>query len=285
MKRLIVLLSLICVLQGLYAQTDRISRKTNTTSTQSAGKKKVAKKVSTPFVPVKENIPEISMVFVKGGNFMMGATPGCTKNLDIEDYEDELPVHQVQLDDYYISKFEVTQKLWKSVMGNNPSNHIGDNLPVEWVSWLDAKTFIKRLNEVTGENYRLPTEAEWEYAARGGMHSTDKKYSGSDDLVDYGWYNNALINRSLTQPVGSKKPNELGLYDMSGNVMEWCEDIYSPYRPDNVRNPLIKEGKGRVLRGGHKSGMDIYCRVSSRCWRPDDHLQDYMGFRLAKSVK
>lgn len=276
---------MICVLQGLYAQTDRISRKTNTTSTQSAGKKKVAKKVSTPFVPVKENIPEIGMVFVKGGSFMMGATAGTIKNLDKEDYEDELPVHQVQLDDYYISKFEVTQKLWKSVMGSNPSNHKGDNLPVECVSWLDVKTFIKRLNDVTGDNYRLPTEAEWEYAARGGIHSTDKKYSGSDNLEDHGWYNNALINFSLTQPVGSKKPNELGIYDMSGNVLEWCEDKYAPYSKESVWNPLIIEGKHRVMRGGHKSGMDIYCRVSSRCWREEEHLQDYMGFRLAKSVK
>ena len=140
---------------------------------------------------------------------------------------DEKPTHNVTLSSYYICKYEVTQALWRAVMGSNPSYFKGDNLPVESVSWNDCQTFINRLNSYTGRNFRLPTEAEWEFAARGGNYSRHYKYSGSNYIGDVAWYGDNSGNR--THPVGTKQANELGLYDMSGNVWEWCSDWYGSY--------------------------------------------------------
>lgn len=186
-----------------------------------------------------------NMVYVSGGTFTMGAT--SEQGSDVR--SDEKPTHSVTLSSYYICKYEVTQALWRAVMGSNPSNFKGDNLPVESVSWNDCQTFINRLNSYTGRNFRLPTEAEWEFAARGGNYSRHYKYSGSNYIGDVAWYDNNSGNR--THPVGTKQPNELGLYDMSGNVYEWCSDwdgSYSSYSQSDPTGP--NSGSCRVERGG-----------------------------------
>ena len=159
-----------------------------------------------------------NMVYVSGGTFTMGGT----SEQGSDAFDQEKPTHSVTLSSYYICKYEVTQALWRAVMGSNPSNFKGDNLPVESVSWNDCQTFINRLNSYTGRNFRLPTEAEWEFAARGGNYSRHYKYSGSNYIGDVAWYHSNSGHR--THPVGTKQPNELGLYDMSGNVHEWCSD-------------------------------------------------------------
>ncbi|RLD58109.1 MAG: sulfatase-modifying factor protein, partial [Bacteroidetes bacterium] len=157
------------------------------------------------------------MVFVKGGTFQMGSNNGGT---------DEKPVHRVSLDDFYIGKYEVTQKQWRKIMGNNPSHFFGcDNCPVETVSWNDVQKFITKLNQKTGQHYRLPTEAEWEYAARGGSFESPTKYAGNNYVDKVAWYYNN--SNEKTHPVGEKKPNKIGIYDISGNVWEWCSDWYS----------------------------------------------------------
>ena len=184
----------------------------------------------------------------------------------------EKPVHQVTLSDYYIAKYPVTQALWKAIMGNNPSHFKGDKLPVEKVSWVDCREFIKKLNEKTGENYRLPTEAEWEFAAIGGNQSKGYEYSGSNDLEEVGWYDNN--SNHITHPVGQKQANELGIYDMSGNVLEWCADWYGDYSAEAKTNPLgSKNGEYRVLRGGSWYYVDSVSRVSFR-----NDLDPYFSF-------
>ena len=201
------------------------------------------------------------MVYVQGGTFQMGATAEQRSDA----YGDEKPVHSVTLSDFHIGKYEVTQGLWKEVMGENPSyNKAGDNYPVEMVSWEDCQRFIERLNSRTGLNFRLPTEAEWEYAARGGQKSRGYKYSGSTyDLGSVAWYEGNSGNR--THPVGQKQANELGLYDMSGNVYEWCYDWYGRYSSSSQRNPSgPASGANRVLRGGSYINNARFCRVSYR---------------------
>ena len=224
-----------------------------------------------------------NMVYVSGGTFTMGAT--SEQGSDAE--SDEKPTHSVTLSSYYICKYEVTQALWRAVMGSNPSNFKGDNLPVEWVSWNDCQTFINRLNSYTGRNFRLPTEAEWEFAARGGNYSRHYKYSGSNYIGDVAWYGGN--SGSSTHPVGTKQPNELGLYDMSGNVWEWCSDWYSSYSSSSQTNPKgPQSGSDRVLRGGGWSYNARYCRVSGRnsvspSYSYNDGDDGY-GFRLVLSL-
>ena len=206
-------------------------------------------------IPVKDGI-SIDMVRVEAGTFTMGATREMKNPFD-----DEKPTHQVTLtNDYYIGKYEVTQALWKAVMGNNPSKHKGDNLPVEQVSWNDCQEFISKLNKKTGRIFRLPTEAEWEYAARGGNKSRGYQYSGSNNLSDVAWYDNN--SGSKTHAVGTKQANELGIYDMSGNVFEWCLD-----RKGSYSSPLtvdITSWSPRVYRGGSCFDAARVCRSSYR---------------------
>ena len=199
------------------------------------------------------------MMMVKAGTFTMGAT----SEMKAPD-SDEKPTHQVTLtNDYYIGKTEVTQALWTAVMGNNPSYFKGDNLPVENVSWDDCQKFISKLNSLTGQNFRLPTEAEWEFAARGGNNSHHYQYSGSNELGDVAWY--VGNSGDTTHVVATKQPNELGIYDMSGNVWEWCSDWFGNYSSSSLTNPTgPNSGSYRVLRGGGWSRLARNCRASYR---------------------
>ncbi len=222
-----------------------------------------------------------NMVYVAGGTFTMGAT--SEQGSDAE--SDEKPTHSVTLSSYYICKYEVTQALWRAVMGSNPSNFKGDNLPVELVSWNDCQTFINRLNSYTGRNFRLPTEAEWEFAARGGNYSRHYKYSGSNYISDVAWYDGYSGNSgNRTHPVGTKQPNELGLYDMSGNVFEWCSDWYGTYSSYSQTNPTGPDsGSDRVSRGG---GWVIFawgCRSSCRFYCAPSDRDFNLGLRLVLS--
>ena len=195
------------------------------------------------------------MIAVKGGTFQMGSDDG---------YEWEKPVHQVTLSDYYIGETEVTQELWSAVMGSNPSEFPGNmQRPVEMVSWNDCQTFISRLNELTGETFRLPTEAQWEYAARGGNKAQGRLYSGSDAIDDVAWYYDN--SGGMTHPVKTKAPNELGIYDMTGNVYEWCSDWYGSYSSAAQTDPTgPSTGSYRVGRGGSWDSYALYCRVADR---------------------
>jgi formylglycine-generating enzyme required for sulfatase activity len=239
------------------------------------------------------------MVKVEGGTFLMG----CDSTDKCGDDETQ---HQVTLSTYQIGKYEVTQALWQKVMGSNPSYFQPSNgkdacptCPVEQVSWNDIQVFIEKLNEKTGKTYRLPTEAEWEYAARGGKQSKAKTplssggavhtegqgvghlYAGTTEAIDdYAWYIKNSDNK--TQPVGTKKPNELGIYDMSGNVYEWCSDWYGNYPTDPQTNPKGAEtGSIRVLRGGSWGGDASGLRVAVRSGNDPTDSNDFIGFRLA----
>ena len=228
-------------------------------------------------IPVKDGI-SIDMVRVEAGTFTMGATPEMENPWD-----GEKPTHQVTLtNDYYIGKYEVTQALWKAVMGNNPSNFKGDNLPVEMVSWDECQEFISKLNSITGKTFRLPTEAEWEYAARGGKKSRGYQYSGSNNLADVAWYEDN--SGSKTHAVGSKQANELGIYDMSGNVWEWCQDWKGSYSSSSQVNPTgANSGSNRVYRGGGWSGNARYCRSSCRFSVTPGFRIFILGLRLVLS--
>ena len=218
------------------------------------------------------------MIGVEAGTFTMGATPEM-QNPD----SDEKPTHRVTLtNNYYMGKTEVTQALWGAVMGNNPSYFKGDSKPVECVSWNDCQTFIKKLNQATGKNFRLPTEAEWEFAARGGNKSRHYQYSGSNSLTEVAWYNDN--SGSTTHNVATKQPNELGLYDMSGNVWEWCQDWYGDYSSAAQTNPTgAYSGSDRVRRGGSWYSHAGFCRSSYRLDYFPDYWSYFLGFRLALS--
>ena len=219
-----------------------------------------------------------NMVYVSGGTFTMGGT----SEQGSDAYDNEKPTHSVTLSSYYICKYEVTQALWRAVMGSNPSNFIGDNLPVEQVSWDDCQTFINRLNSYTGRNFRLPTEAEWEFAARGGNYNRHYKYSGSNYISDVAWYGDNSGNR--THPVGTKQANELGLYDMSGNVWEWCSNWYGSYSSYSQNDPTgPNSGSDRVDRGGSWGGSARYCRSSYRGNLTPGYRFSNLGLRLVLS--
>ena len=228
-------------------------------------------------IPVKDGI-SIEMVRVEAGTFTMGATLEMENPLD-----DEKPAHQVTLtNDYYIGKYEVTQALWKAVMGNNPSYSKGNNLPVERVSWDNCQKFISKLNRITGKTFRLPTEAEWEYAARGGNKSRGYQYSGSSNLSDVAWYEDNSGNK--THNVGSKQANELGIYDMSGNVHEWCQDWYDKYSNSSKVNPTgANSGSYRVSRGGGWANSAGLCNSSSRVSETPGNRSGSLGLRLVLS--
>ena len=248
----------------------------NTNASTSSPK---AKKYADDKVRNNENtmLPAINfdMVQVQGGTFQMGSKDAS---------DDAAPVHAVKVNSFSISKYEVTQAQWKAIMHTNPSyfNHC-DNCPVEKVSWNDIQEFIKKLNEATGEHYRLPTEAEWEYAARGGNKSANYIYSGSNDINSVAW--NALNSNNKTHQVGQKKPNELGLYDMSGNVWEWCADWFDAnyYKNSSANNPTgPNNGKAKVLRGGSWAVSSGYCHAAYRGLLTPDFKSNLFGFRLVK---
>lgn len=214
------------------------------------------------------------MVYVEGGSFNMG-------NDDGEAYEDEKPIHKVTLSPFHICRYEVTQDLWTAVMDDNPSNFKDDRRPVEQVSLYDCLKFIDKLNKLTGKNYRLPTEAEWEYAARGGNKSKGYKYAGGNNIDDVAWYTKTTNNEG-THYVGQKQPNELGLYDMSGNVWEWCRDMYGCYDSCEQVNPRGDVNGGNyVYRGGGFDSDARNCRVSRRNRFRPTFRYIYLGMRLA----
>lgn len=213
------------------------------------------------------------MICVEEGTFQMGSNDG---------YDREKPIHQVTLSGFYIGETEVTQELYEAVMSSNPSEFKGSKRPVDSVSWEDCQTFISKLNERTGKTFRLPTEAEWEFAARGGNRSNGYTYSGSNEVDDVAWYYSNCSN--TTHDVAIKAPNELGIYDMSGNVYEWCQDwensnYYSSSPENNPTGP--SSGSFRVCRGGSWYGDDAtVCRVAYRCSGPPTERDSSIGFRL-----
>ena len=227
-----------------------------------------------------------TMVLVEGGTFTMGATSEQT-GAD----SDEKPAHQVTLSDYYIGQTEVTQALWKAVMGETPTSDgdqwgpeigLGDNYPAYYISDNDVLSFISKLNSLTGRTFRMPTEAEWEYAARGGNKSKGYLYSGGNTLDNVGWYYEN--SSSKTHPVAQKSANELGLYDMSGNVWEWCSDWYGSYSSLPQTNPTgPSTGSSRVLRGGSWLSKASCCRVAFRDYFSPSGLSCDWGVRLALS--
>ena len=293
---LIAFLPIMAFAQGAGGQVRRPGKKQQTTNTTPAKKKQNQKKESEqkpekkqeeskpveqkPSKPSSETIIQRlinNMVYVEGGTFTMGAT----SEQGSDAYESEKPTHQVTLSSFSIGKYEVTQEEWEAVMGNNPSSFKGAKHPVENVSWSDCRQFIRKLRTLTGKNFRMPTEAEWEYAARGGNKSRGYKYSGSNILDDVGWYDSN--SSSSTHDVGQLDPNELGLYDMSGNVWEWCADWYGSYESNSQSNPGgPSSGSYRVNRGGSWIVGARYCRVSYRSFNaPGGSNSFYLGLRLA----
>ena len=219
------------------------------------------------------------MVPVAGGSFTMGATGEQGTAAE----SDERPAHTVKLSDFAIGQTEVTQALWQAVMGSNPSKFTGDlNRPVDNVSWNQCQQFITKLNEMTGQHFRLPTEAEWEYAARGGQKGAATRYAGGDDLQGLAWY--SATSSQTTHPVATKAQNELGLYDMSGNVWEFCQDHYGTayYSTSPATNPTgPTSGSYRVKRGGGWDSQQAECRVSNREYYGPGYTKNINGLRLA----
>jgi formylglycine-generating enzyme required for sulfatase activity len=209
-----------------------------------------------------------TMKYVEGGTFQMRASPNFSG-------------HTMVVSDFCIGETEVTQELWEAVMDSNPSYFKGDNLPVENVSWNDCQEFIRKLNQLTGKNFRLPKEAEWEYAARGGKKSHGYKYSGSNTIGEVAWYKDNSGNK--THPVRTKSPNELGLYDMSGNVYEWCSEWYSNSWPMEQKPTNISSGTPRMMRGGSWDYHAEACQVFYISGWGHDYSTSKYGFRLALS--
>lgn len=215
------------------------------------------------------------MVRVEGGTFTMGATAEQASDA----FSDELPTHKVTLSPFLIGKYEVSQTLWLAVMGENPSVNTGINLPVDNVTWNECQTFITKLNELTGKDFRLLTEAEWEYAARGGNKSKGYKYSGSNNLGDVAWYIDNSNNTS--HAMGTKAPNELGIYDMTGNVMEWVSDWKGSYSSGAQTNPTGPDsGTYRVNRGGSYGNVERLSRITNRNSIDPNMSSKTMGLRL-----
>ncbi|MDR2384505.1 MAG: formylglycine-generating enzyme family protein [Tannerella sp.] len=228
---------------------------------------------------------ESEMVFVEGGKFTMG----CTSEQENDCNSDEKPAHSVTVSSFQIGKYEVTQTQWEAVMKTASSCFKGDNHPVELVSWDDVQEFISRLNAATGKNYRLPTEAEWEYAARGGNRSQGYKYSGSNNPDEVAWCGEKF-DVGHTRPVGMKQANELGIHDMSGNVMEWCQNWYGEYSASSQQNPEgAVKGSCRVFRGGlwwsgSYDGSMGGCRITYREYQTPGFSSCGLGFRVACSA-
>lgn len=219
---------------------------------------------------------EPDMVFVQGGTFNMGNS----------NFDEDKPVHAITLPSFYIGKYEITQIEWRSVMGTDPM-HLGfsgcDDCPVERISWLDIQEFLQKLNAKTGKIYRLPTEAEWEYAARGGNRSKNYKFSGADTMDEVAWFGSNSDGK--THPVGTKQANELGIYDMTGNVWEWCKDWYDKnyYKYSPAKNPQgAFSGSVRVLRGGSWVNYPTTSRVTFRDINIPTYWNNAVGFRVVR---
>lgn len=236
---------------------------------------------SGPIPPVSlENLeahPHFEMIKVEGGTFWMGNNHS--------EFDDEKPAHQVTVPGFYMGKYQVTQAVWELVIGKNPSDFKGSNRPVENISWDEiTNKFLPRLNEITGKHYRLPSEAEWEYAARGGVHQAPFIYSGSNYLNEVGWYNDN--NLKETRPIGLKRPNSLGIYDLSGNVWDWCADVWHENYVDAPKDgsAWVKDGEQscRVVRGGSWNYNVVNCRVSFRTRYVANYFNYNLGFRLAR---
>jgi len=240
-----------------------------------------------PGICKDKNLDNIQMIFVKGGSFYMGCDD--PQYHDVK-YANERPLHRVHISSYYIAKYEVTNGMWRAVMGIYPPAYNGvdyankacDDCPVVKVSWDDAQEFIRRLNEKTGKKYRLPTETEWEYAARGGNYASNSKYPGSNNINEVAWWGK---HNGATHPVGTKKPNELSIYDLAGNVSEWCQDWYGEdyysgtIDANDPKGPAT--GTQRVVRGGSFFTDDEVSRSVYRSFLPQDTRQWDLGFRLA----
>ena len=277
----LLLLIMACLPQLVFAQASggaikRPVKKPTTTTAPAKPNKPTPKPTITTNSDYSQTISfkgvSFKMIRVDGGIFTMGAT----SEQGYDAYSDEKPTHQVTLSTYYIGETEVTQALWEAVMGSNPSYFKGANRPVENVGWNECQTFISKLNSITGKKFRLPKEKEWEYAAKGGSRSHGYEYSGSNEINDVAWYDsNACDGVGSNSPdygthnVKTKKPNELGIYDMSGNVHEWCEDLYD------------SSGSGRVYRGGGWDDFARCCRVSYRYYFSPDLWFSNHGLRLA----
>ena len=257
MKRFVLLLFIGLVCTGIQAQnTDRV-------------------------ITVKQT--SFTMKYVKGGTYSMGYA-----NEQVKGVADEKPAHKVTVSDFYIGETEVTQELWLAVMDTAPSTNggwtdefgLGNDYPAYRISWNDAQDFIKKLNELTGKTFRLPTEAEWEYAARGGYKSLGYKFSGGNVLDEVAWYDGNSAD--MVHPVKLKKANELGLYDMSGNVWEWCQDWYGKYSSEYQKNPTgPATGAYHVDRGGAWNRNNKYSRVTARCYDDAGLRNKNLGFRIA----
>ncbi len=272
--------------QAAAAEKERLAEEERRAQAAAAEKERQAqleleKRRQTSTAPAQEadftetfNKLNLKMVNVPGGSFQMGSNNG---------EDDEKPVHQVTVSSFSIGKYEVTQAQWRAVMGKDPeelSFKGCDQCPVESVSWEDIQEFLTKLNAKTGKKYRLPTEAEWEFAARGGNKKEGFEYAGSSTLKDVAWYGDN--SDSKTHPVGSKKPNALGIYDMSGNVYEWCQDWFSDYSSASQTNPKgAAKGSYRVNRGGSWFNPARYCRVSFRNCNSPANRRNLLGFRLA----
>lgn len=302
MKKVIylsIMLLMISMTMSAQASGGQITRKRTNTTTRTAAPKKTTptpKKATSAAKTLSSGKPRNAtagtsqaqkdriiqnlinnMVYVQGSTFMMGATAEQVSDA----WDSEKPAHQVTLSSFSIGRYEVTQEEWQAVMGNNPSYFKGAKRPVESVSWNDCQEFIRKLNAMTGRRFRLPTEAEWEYAARGGNRSQGYKYSGSNNLNSVAWYRDN--SGKTTHDVGLKSPNELGIYDMSGNVWEWCSDWYGNYSSSSQTNPTGSySGSYRVIRGGTWSNFAWYCRVSNRGDSTPGDRSDILGFRLAQ---
>ena len=284
MKKFVLFLALFIAVVSVYGQ--RGVRRTSVRKSSAVSGQRTVRRKGTPKssqqragdITVTVNGVSFKMIQVKGGTFTMGAT----EEQGSDTYSDELPTHRVMLSDYYIGQTEVTQALWKAVMGKNPSEFKGNNRPVENVSWDDCQTFIRKLNRLTGRKFRLPTEAEWEYAARGGNKSRGYKYSGDNSLGTVAWY--AENSGDTTHEVKTKQPNELGIYDMSGNVVEWCNDWFDEnyYAQSPASNPKgPSSGPYHLARGGGWGFEARSCRVVYRDGDKDDLRCSGFGLRLA----
>jgi formylglycine-generating enzyme required for sulfatase activity len=262
MKKIILLLVVLATTSGLSGQNENKTE------------------LVTSFILTDAGL-DLEMIFVQGGDFVMGCLPGkdkkCKKN--------ELPPHEVTIANFYIGKFEVSQNQWKTLMGSLPNRFDGcDQCPIVDVSWHDVHLFLRKLNQLTGKQYRLPTEAEWEYAAKGGIKTQGFVYSGGNILEDVAWF----VDNSdkSTKPIGTILPNELGIYDMTGNVWEWCEDRYGFYENKNI--PMAKRediGVERVTRGGARDSFHESCRVVFRSSANPDARSNTLGFRIALSAE